>query len=163
MPNSERVALTLTEAIVGTQVWNGATGECRTMPDADYEATKNAAVAILELVARAIDWPRLVAEAEWRHHKLHRDRGEVVTNYGGWEPTTLDLCGECLHEALLSHGYEGHTQDWVAEPKVARRAGAIDWPTIVAQMVNHRSPEYRERLAAKTRELHDAAATGPGQ
>ena len=62
MPNSERVALTLTEAIVGTQVWNGSTGECRTMPDADDESTKNPAVAILERPASAFHWPRQAAE-----------------------------------------------------------------------------------------------------
>lgn len=153
MPNSERVALVLTEAVVGPQVWQH--GICDTMPDAEWERTKLAAVAVLELVARAIDWPRLLADAEWRHHKLHR--GTTPKDYGSYQPITRDVCGECLHEALLAHGFPGHAQDWAKEPKVTRRAELVDWPQVFAETVRYRRPEYRKRLAARLRELSGKA------
>lgn len=150
MPNSERVALVLTEAVVGPHVWQH--GVCDTMPDDEYERTKLATVGVLELVARAIDWPRLLADAEWRHHKLHRDA--CPTDYGAMaQPMSRDVCGECLREAVLAHGFTGHAQDWVKEPKVKRRAEHIDWPRVFAETIRYRRPEYLERLAARQREL----------
>jgi hypothetical protein len=167
MPNSERVALVLTEAVVGTQIWDGCTGTCRTMPDEEWERTKLAAVGVLELVARAIDWPRLLADAEARHWAVHRDT--CPDKGGAWRPITRDVCGECLHEALLAHGYPGHSQDWRAEPVVERRAGHVDWPSVFAQAVQYRRPEYVEHLAERLRiierrketaDAHDDASAG---
>jgi hypothetical protein len=150
MPNSERVALILTEAVVGPQIWQH--GICDTMPDDEYELTKLAAVAVLELACRAIDWPRLLADAEARHYRLHR--GATPTDYGAMaQPTNRDVCGECLREALLAHGFTGHSQDWGAEPKVTRRAGHLDWPQVFADVIKHRRPGYVERLHARQREL----------
>jgi hypothetical protein len=154
MPNSERVALWLTEAVVGTQVWQH--GVCATMPDEDYEATKLASVAILEHVVRAIDWPRLLADAEDRHWKLHRN--STPANYGSVQPLSRDVCGECLAEALLAHGHPGHTQDWKTTPKVERRGSRIDWPDVVARMIKHRSPSFLTRLRDRARELAENEA-----
>lgn len=154
MPNSERVALTLTEAVVGPQVWQY--GVCDTMPDAEYERTKLAAVGVLELVARALDWPRLLAEAEWRHNKLHY--GSCPEIRGGWQPSTRDVCAECLREALLVHGGTGHTQNWNGEPKVQRRAGHLDWPAVFAETIRYRRPQYLERLTARRAKLAESQA-----
>ncbi len=44
-------------------------------------------------------------------------------------PFTRDACGPCLREALLAHGFPGHTQDWAKEPDVERRAAGVTTPT----------------------------------
>lgn len=149
MPNSERVALILTEAVVGPQVWQY--GICDTMPDELYEETKLAAVAVLELAARAVDWPRLLFEAEWRHRELHRNA--PAPDPTGYTPISRDVCGECLREALLSHGYSGYSQDWRVEPTAKRRAEHLDWPKIFAEAIRYRRPEYLERLRTRKRTL----------
>lgn len=154
MPNSERVALVLTEAVVGPQVWQHEA--CDTMPDDEYERTKLAAVGVLELVARAVDWPRLLAEAEWRHNKLHY--GTCPEIRGGWQPSTSDVCAECLREALLVHGGPGHTQNWVDQPEVARRAFAVDWPAVFAETIKFRRRSFRERIQARTRDFAKSGA-----
>ena len=141
MPNSERVALAVTECVVGPQVWDGLTGTCVTMPDDAYEHTKLAAVAMLELVARIIDWPRLLSDAEQRHRVLHRDTCPEAKGSYGW-PMTRDVCGPCLREALLAHGFQGYEQDWKNEPEVARRGGDMDGAAVFAENIAHRRPGY---------------------
>lgn len=156
MPNSERVALVVTEAVVGPQVWQY--GACDTMPDEEYERTKLAAVGVLELVARAIDWPRLLADAEQRHRVLHRDTcPEDPRAY--LQPMTRDVCGECLREALLAHGYPGHSQDWKTSPTVERRAAYLDWPAVFAVSIRHRSAKDKARLTARRQELEQKQRT----
>ena len=143
MPNSQRVALCVTHAVVGVQVWNGARGECVTMPTGTYDHVMAAAAALLELVAQAIDWPRLLAEAERRHDALHdRQQAAPSSVRRSIAPRSTGVCGECLREALLAHGDTGHFQVWNEEPVVERRGKDVDWPVVFADALKHRRGEF---------------------
>lgn len=134
MPNRERVALVLTEAVLGTQIW-GAAG-CRTMPDEAHYAVHVAADALVELVGRAIHWPRLLVEAEYRHAQLHDGRKpEAGTVY---EPLGREVCGECLHQALLCHDDLPGGHDWAKQPVIPARRGGVDWAAVFAENIGCR-------------------------
>lgn len=159
MPNSDRVALVLTEAVVGLQVWQDHV--CDTMPDAEYQRTKLAAIGVLELTARAIDWPRLLEDAEVRHRTVHP--GTCPTDQGGYgRPRARDVCGECLREALLAHGFTGYGHDWSVAPRVTRRAGDIDWPRVFADTIAFRRPGWpRTRANPQTPDAPENVTDAP--
>jgi hypothetical protein len=136
MPNRKRVVEVLTTDVLGAQRWNGRIGETVNMPTEDYERVQSAAEAILERLARALDFPRLLREASFRHEIIHPD----------YEPSAQDwnlatgVCGECLREALLAE--DMGAQDWKTHPSTPIRHGRTDWPTIVAEELEHRSAAH---------------------
>ncbi|MEU3042244.1 hypothetical protein ACFWC2_14475 [Streptomyces diastaticus] len=132
MPNRRRVVETLTQDVVGAQVFNGLIGECVSMPHADYEAVQDATAAILERVVRAVDWPRLLREASFRHDIVHPDQEPSAED---WSPAT-GVCGECLAEAMLADDLGA--QDWERKPTIPREHSSTDWPATVARTFDHR-------------------------
>lgn len=132
MPNFMAVVKTLAQDVVGRHVWNGARGECTTMPTDQYDATEEAMAAVLERAVVAIDWPRLLMEASWRHMELHPDRKET-DRY--WSEAT-GVCGECLAEALLAT--RTGSPDWDRHPAAQLTRQAVDWPTVVTASLRHR-------------------------
>lgn len=132
MPNRRRVIEILTQDALGAQRFNGLFGECVSMPHADYEAVRDAMTAILERVVRAVDWPRLLREASFRHDAVHPD----------YEPSAEDwnlatgVCGECLAEAMLAD--DMGAQDWKRTPTIPREYSFTDWPATVARTFHHR-------------------------
>lgn len=136
MPNRQRVIKSLAQDVVGAQVWNGLTGECKTMPTEAYERVEDAMASILERVTRAVDWPRLLEEASWRHNQVHPDYK------GDRRPAVLvsGVCGECLAEALLADGYGA--PNWEKHPVAPREHGDVDWPAAVADNVKHREAAH---------------------
>ncbi|MGW0868861.1 hypothetical protein ACWD3Z_00050 [Streptomyces sp. NPDC002740] len=144
MPNQLRVTKVLTENVVGPQIWNGRLGECQTMPTDQYAAVEGAMAAVLERVAAAIDWPRLLAEASWRHSTLHEETLDDDKRPAGqgtpWECHVTGVCGECLRHALLSPETGAH--DWAKTPDVPLNRTDVDWAGVVAE-----SLQYRRDLA----------------
>ncbi|OEV09329.1 hypothetical protein AN218_23160 [Streptomyces nanshensis] len=134
----------LTQQVVGSQRFNGLRGECVSMPPADLHAVQDACAAILENVARAVNWARLLQEASGRHQLLHPDRQEDGPR---WSPVD-DVCGECLEEALLAEGFG--SPDWGKAPSSPREFGEIDWPTVVAKQLPHRGAAHWHPFAQKT-------------
>lgn len=132
MPNRRRVIETLTQDALGAQRFNGLIGECVSMPHADYEAVRDAMTAILERVVRAVDWPRLLREASFRHDTVHPDHEPSAED---WNLAT-GVCGECLAEALLAD--DMGAQDWKRTPTIPRGHGSTDWPATVARTFHHR-------------------------
>ncbi|KUN37736.1 hypothetical protein AQJ30_15750 [Streptomyces longwoodensis] len=132
MPNRRRVIECLLQDAIGAQVFNGLIGECVSIPNADYEAVKDAATAILERVAEAVDWRRLLREAAARHATVHPDYQPDHLEWSGAE----GVCGACLEEALLADdiGF----QDWERTPEAPRDHEHTDWPAIVARNLHHR-------------------------
>lgn len=126
------VVKTLTQDVVGQHVWNGARGECQTMPTEQYEAAEEAMAAVLERVVVAVDWPRLLMEASWRHMQLHPDRKETERYWSEAE----GVCGECLAEALLAA--RTGAPDWDRHPSAALTRQSVDWPQTVADSLPHR-------------------------
>lgn len=85
----------------GTQVFNGITGECTTMPDYD-ERRKEMDAEYVELMER-IDWHRILLVAAGRHLALdHDDLDHPDLMVDG-------LCGECVLAALLDRD---RTTEW---------------------------------------------------
>lgn len=132
MPNSLAVIRVLTQDVLGNQQRNGLTDTYVKMPTQDHDRVEEAAAAILERVARAVDWDRLLMEAHWRHMELHPDH-ETEDRY---QPTAPEVCGECLREALLSE--ERYTPNWERSPTTPLTRQKLDWPTIVAEELEHR-------------------------
>jgi hypothetical protein len=132
MPNSEAVRKVLTQDVLGGQIWNGLIGQPVRMPIDDYERVEEAAMAILERVAQAVNWDRLLMEAYWRHQRLHEDKETEER----WQPTTSETCGECLREALLAD--DMGAQDWDRRPSTPMTRQKLDWPTVVAEELEHR-------------------------
>lgn len=133
MPNSLAVIKVLTQDVLGGQVRNGLTDTYVNMPTEDHDRVEEAAAAILERVARAVNWDRLLMEAHWRHMELHPDH-KAEDRY---QPTASEVCGECLREALLSE--ERYTPDWKRHPSKPLEHDNTDWPTIVSEELEHRS------------------------
>lgn len=136
MPNRLAVIKALTQAVLGAQLWNGLIGETVNMPTEDYERVEGASAAMLETVVRAVNWERLLMEAYWRHMRLHEDKAPEER----WQPTTSEVCGECLREALLAE--DRGAQDWDKHPSTPLRHEKTDWPTIVAEELEHRSAAH---------------------
>jgi hypothetical protein len=131
MPNSLAIWRVLTQDVLGAQEFNGALGAPESMPADNYDLVEEAAAAILERIAAAVDWERLLEEAYWRHQDLHED----------FEPeprrsTTKDVCGECLREALLTD--ERYSPNWERHPSTPLTRQKVDWPSIVAANLKYR-------------------------
>ncbi|MEU9778048.1 hypothetical protein [Streptomyces sp. NPDC047968] len=140
MPNQLRVTRVLTENVVGPQIWDGRLGECQTMPTDQYDAVEEAMAAVLERVAAAIDWPRLLAEASWRHSTLHEKTLDNEKRPAGqgtpWECHATGVCGECLRHALLTPETGAH--NWEKTPDVPLTRTEADWPGVVADSLQYR-------------------------
>lgn len=135
MPNSLAVWRVLTQDVLGAQTRNGITDTYMHMSNEDHDLVEEACAAILERVAAAVDWERLLEEAYWRHQTLHEDFEPKQHRY-----TTRDVCGGCLKEALLSE--QRYSPDWERYPSRAPSRQNLDWPRIVANNLKHRSNAY---------------------
>ncbi|WP_030230166.1 hypothetical protein [Streptomyces sp. NRRL S-350] len=133
MPNRLAVINTLRQDVLGNQRRDERTRSYVTMPAEDVWAVEDAMTAILERVARAVDWPRLVLEASQRHAVLHP---QTPATFRDWTPE-IGLCRECLVEALLSDA-TGAT-NWISHPTTPREHDQTDWPSIVAAHLPHRA------------------------
>lgn len=143
MPNFVAVVKTLAQDVVGRHVWNGARGECTTMPTEQYDATEEAMASVLERVVVAVDWPRLLMEASWRHEQLHPDRKESARYWS----EAAGVCGECLAEAMLTT--RPGAPDWESEPAARLTRQAVDWPSVVmASLAYRRAPVSHEYTTA---------------
>ncbi|MFF1600724.1 hypothetical protein ACFVYV_25000 [Streptomyces mirabilis] len=132
MPNQLAVVRSLRQDVIGPH-HNYSFGEIATMPVEPYEAVTDAMAAILERIAVAVDWQRLLVEASWRHMELHPDREEKLDKY---KSEAANVCGECLAEALLQENVGA--PDWKREPDAEMRHQAVDWPAAVAEALQHR-------------------------
>lgn len=132
MPNRLAVVRSLRQDVIGPN-HHYSFQEIATMPPEAYDAVTDAMAAILERVAVAVDWRRLLVEASWRHMQLHPDRKETLSRY--WSEAE-NVCGECLAEALLQE----HTgaPDWKRSPEAEMRHQAVDWAAVVAEVLQHR-------------------------
>ncbi len=133
MPNRMAVIKVLVQDVLGAQIWNGLRGETVNMPVDDYERVEEAGAAILERVAKAVSWDRLLMEASFRHNALHSDK-EQDKHF--WN-LAKGVCGECLREALLAE--DRGAQDWGEHPSTPLTHEKFDWPTAVAEELEHRS------------------------
>ncbi|MEW1548410.1 hypothetical protein [Streptomyces tsukubensis] len=134
MPNRNAVVDALTQDVIGPgHHYNGARGEVVTMPTGTYEDLQDAMAAVLERVAVAVDWRRLLVEASWRHITVHPDHKEDLARY---HSETEGVCGECLVEALLQQRVGA--PDWEREPSVAMEHQDVDWAAVVADALPHR-------------------------
>ncbi|MEU5748282.1 hypothetical protein ABZ804_22420 [Streptomyces sp. NPDC047726] len=132
MPNQLAVVRSLRQDVIGPN-HHYSYGEIATMPVEPYEAVTDAMAAILERIAVAVDWPRLLVEASWRHMRLHPDRTEERLRY---QSEARHVCGECLAEALLQENTGA--PDWERQPYAELRHQAVDWAAIVAEVLPHR-------------------------
>lgn len=90
MPERDKVVDGMMRRRYGEQVFNGLTGECRTMSDyRDREAEMDVE---FEAIVRNIDWNRVLLTAWGRHAALKHE---------GWSESEA-VCGECVREALLT-------------------------------------------------------------
>ncbi|WP_327686401.1 hypothetical protein [Streptomyces sp. NBC_00467] len=141
MPNRLAVVQALRQDIIGPH-HHYYLGEIATMPVAPYDAVTDAMAAVLERIAVAVDWRRLLVEASWRHMELHPDREETLDRY---KSEAANVCGECLAEALLQENTGA--PDWEREPEAELRHQDVDWLTLVAEALQHRqgviTHEYR--------------------
>ena len=137
MPNFMAVVKMLAQVVVGRHVRNGARGECQTMPTGQYDATEEAMAAVLERVVVAVDWPRLLMEASWRHAEVHPDRKEQDRYWS----ETAGVCGECLAEAMLAT--RTGAPDWTDHPTAELTRQDVDWPVVVAASLPHRRDPVR--------------------
>lgn len=138
MPNRMRVAKVLTQDVLGFQQWNGLLGETVNMPTDAYDAVEGAMEAVVERVAQAVDWERLLEEAAMRHGFIHDDKP-----VDGMRITPKGVCGECLREALLCDRVGAPA--WHEQETTPLVHGNTDWPSIVAdnrqwREVAHRHP-----------------------
>ncbi|MER6253705.1 hypothetical protein ABT224_20345 [Streptomyces sp. NPDC001584] len=148
MPNQLAVVRVLTEDIVGPQIWDGRNGECQTMPTDLYDEVSEAMAAVLERVAAAVNWPRLLLEASMRHSTLHEETIEDEDRPAGqgtpWESHARGVCGECLRHALLSPETGAHY--WGKDPDVPLTRENLDWaPTVAAALPHRRTHPTAER------------------
>ncbi|WP_328491215.1 hypothetical protein [Streptomyces zaomyceticus] len=132
MPNQLAVVRVLRQDVIGPN-HHYRHGEIATMPSEPYDDVTDAMAAILERVAVAVDWPRLLVEASWRHMHLHPDRKETLLRY---QSEAAGVCGECLAEALLQENTGA--PDWERQPTAELRHQAVDWAAIVAAVLPHR-------------------------
>lgn len=106
MPERERAALFVTHQFIGTQVWDGLTGECITMPTEAYDRTKTAADLLFERLVDHLDWSRVMLAAAGRHIALinagtHPGNGTGSSRSYTTVGADLGVCGQCVQEALL--------------------------------------------------------------
>ncbi|MEU2453846.1 hypothetical protein ABZ605_27685 [Streptomyces sp. NPDC012765] len=138
MPNQLAVVRVLAEDIDGPQ--DGRVGECQTMPTDLYYDVEEAMAAVLERVAAAVDWPRLLAEAAMRHSFIHTHTLEDEDRPAGqgtrWECSARGVCGECLRHALLTDETGAHR--WDKAPDVPLTREHLDWAPTVAAALPHR-------------------------
>ncbi|MFI5990332.1 hypothetical protein ACIBAC_00560 [Streptomyces sp. NPDC051362] len=132
MPNQLAALRALRQDVIGPQ-HHYRYGEIATMPVEPYEAVTEAMAAVVERVAVAVDWRRLLVEASWRHMQLHPDRVETLDRY---KSEAAEVCGECLAEAFLQENVGA--PDWGREPNADIRHQATDWPAAVAEALQHR-------------------------
>ncbi|MER7952011.1 hypothetical protein ABTY59_31935 [Streptomyces sp. NPDC096079] len=134
MPNRKAVVEVLRQDVIGPR-HHYRFGEIATMPVEPYDDVTDAMAAILErvAVAVAVDWPRLLVEASWRHMHLHPDREETLLRY---QSEAAGVCGECLAEALLQENVGA--PDWERNPTAELQHQAVDWAAIVASVLPHR-------------------------
>ena len=133
MPNRERVVGVLTQDVVGYQSWDGLKRRYRNMPTERHEHVEDAMDAIVERVARALDWDRLLTEAALRHQHLHPDHEPDGRR---WTPSQ-GVCGQCLAEGFLSD--TRGAADWDRAPVSPRRRADTDWPAAVAANLKYRT------------------------
>ncbi|MER0443140.1 hypothetical protein ABR738_00865 [Streptomyces sp. Edi4] len=154
MPNQLAAVRVLTEGVVGPQVWDGRTGECQTMPTNLYYQLEDAMAAVLERITAAVNWPRLLLEASWRHATLHEKTAEDEQRPAGegtpWECSVRGVCGECLRHALLSPETGAHP--WEDRPDVPLTRTDLDWAPVTAAALGHR------RTATPSRGRESSAA-----
>lgn len=146
MPNFMAVVKTLAQDVVGRHVWNGARGKCQTMPTDQYDATEDAMAAVVERVVVAIDWPRLLMDAAWRHAELHPDRKER----DWYRSEATGVCGECLAEALLTT--RTGSPNWERHPAAELTRQAVDWPSVVGASLQHRRDPIRHKYTTPHRD-----------
>lgn len=95
MPERHKAASWLAELFAGVQTWDGRTGECVTMPTADYDHARAAADRLfLGLVAR-VDWTRVLIEAAGRCVALDHEEHDTGHPYGL-------PCGPSVAAALMT-------------------------------------------------------------
>lgn len=124
MPVRDRVTTAIAEEVVGGQVWNGLTGECKTMPTKAWNETRQIAEVLYERIVGRIDWPRVILEASARHYDLN-DRGQhKPLRYNAHE----DLCGDCVHQALLNDDH------WPRIAEMPTCDTGQDWLSIMAKL-----------------------------
>lgn len=126
MPVRARIVEGLTNDAIGSQVWDGLTGTCRTMPTEDYREAQAAADVLFERIVDQVDWPRVLIEACSRHYDLVR----AGTHKSIRHDIVDDVCGNCLHEALLA---DEHMPRHSPVP-LPRVDNGQDWLGILARM-----------------------------
>ncbi|MFJ6437861.1 hypothetical protein [Streptomyces sp. NPDC091416] len=138
MPNYQAAERVLVQDTLGNQRWNGLTRECESMPTEAYREMHDGAAAIVERLAEAVNWPRLLFEAASRHMRLHPG---LEAEDDPLFPAPVDgVCGECLHEAFLADDTGG--QNWASRPTAPREHLDTDWPAIVAAVFPHRASAH---------------------
>ena len=136
MPNRQAVVKVLRDDVLGAQQFNGLIGETVNMPMDDFERVEEATTAILERVAAAVSWERLLMEASFRHNSLHPEK---APDNRYWS-LAMGVCGECLREALLAEQHGG--QRWEETPSTPLTHQKTDWPSIVAEELEHRDAAH---------------------
>lgn len=99
LPNELAVVRVLTEDVAGAQKWNPLRRKYEGVPTAEYEQVEEAMAAVLERVALAVDWNRLLAEASWRHGLVHDVADEETAHKKNlrWKcPASPLVCGNCM-------------------------------------------------------------------
>lgn len=131
MPNSRAVMLVLLQDVLGNQLRDGRTDTYLNMPNDMHDAVEEAAYAILERIARAVDWERLLEEAYWRHDLVHPDKQPDAHRV-----TTSEVCGECLMEALIND--QNYSPNWTRRASTPLTRNDLDWPAVVADALRYR-------------------------
>ncbi|MFF2375001.1 hypothetical protein ACFVUW_11525 [Streptomyces xiamenensis] len=156
MPNRLAVIRTLQQDVLGNHRWDERTRSYATVPAEAVWAVEDAMAAVLERVARAVDWPRLILEAIQRHEVLHP---RAPASPRDWTPE-LGLCRECLAEALLSD--QIGAANWITHPATPREHDRTDWPSIVAAHLPHRAVAAWHPYKEAPEDRHDGRRTGGG-
>jgi hypothetical protein len=154
MPNRLAVIRTLLQDVLGNHRWDERTRTHPTVPDEAVWAVEDAMAAILERVARAVDWPRLILEAIQRHEVVHPD---AAASPRDWTPE-LGLCRECLVEALLSD--QTGATNWITHPATPTTHDPTDWPSIVAAHLPHRAAAAWHPYKDLQGDRHDGRQAG---
>ncbi|MFE9424164.1 hypothetical protein ACFYNO_14495 [Kitasatospora sp. NPDC006697] len=157
MPNRLAVIKALRQDVLGNHRWDERTRRYATMPAEDVWAVEDAMAAILERVARAVDWPRLILEATQRHAVLHP---QTPATFRDWTPE-IGLCRECLVEALLSD--ETGATNWITHPITPKEHDQTDWPTLVAAHLPHRAAASWHPYQAAPETRSDRRQADPAQ
>lgn len=154
MPNRLAVIKTLQQDVLGSHRWDERTRSYATVSVEAVWAVEDAMAAVLERVARAVDWPRLILEATQRHEVLHPEASASVRD---WTPA-LGLCRECLVEALLSD--QVGATNWITHQVTPKEHDGTDWPGIVAAHLPHRAAATWHPYEDAPEDRHDGRQTG---